>query len=441
MDILFKSITLVTMNADCPVLQNAFLGVENGRICYLDSQPPQQPAARTIDGRKKLLMPGLINGHTHIGMSVLRGYADDLKLQEWLFEHIFPAEAGLDERAVAAGCLLSIAEMLRNGTTSFTDMYFFLPSLAEAVLQSGIKANISNGITDFDAAKFNFEKNRATQEAHEVLLHHHMADAGRMRLDAAIHAEYTSHPAVWEKELAFAQENGLRLHLHLSETKREHEECIQKYGKTPAAVFAQADLFSLPTTAAHCVWVSDQDIALLAQHGVTAVHNPVSNLKLAAGIARVPALLKAGVNVCLGTDSVCSNNSHDLFEELKTAAIVQKTMGDDPTLLPAEQVLRLATQNAARAQGREAECGRLAVGMDADLILLELDAPHLTPCYDPLSTLVYSARGSDVVLTMVRGQILYEQGEFKTLDLEHILWEVNHYAQPLILRNQKKPNR
>ena len=222
------------------------------------------------------------------------------------------------------------------------------------------------------------------------------------------------------------------MQVHLSETRREHEECIAKYGKTPARLFCDAGVFDAKTLAAHCVWVTDEDLDIFSEKGVSVAHNPMSNLKLASGVARVPELLRRGINVGLGTDGVASNNNADLFEELKLTAVLHKGISGDPRAITAAQALRCATYGGAVAQGREGECGVIALGMDADFILVDFEAPHLTPCHNPISNLVYAARGSDVCMTVVRGTVLYENGEFTTLDAERILHDFKtHGFDPL----------
>jgi 5-methylthioadenosine/S-adenosylhomocysteine deaminase len=430
MDILFKDIILITMDGARPVLTHGYVGVNGKKVSYVGDKAPAETATRVISGSRRLLMPGLINSHSHLPMSLLRGYADDYRLQEWLFDHIFPAEAKLDERCIAAGIRLGLAETIRFGVISNTDMYYHLPKIAEAVLESGAKANITTALLCLDMDKFDFEKDRGTIENREVLSQFKGKGEGRLILDAGIHAEYTSGPEAWQKCAAFAAENNLRMQIHLSETQHEHEECIKKYGKTPAAILHENGVFSRRTTAAHCCWLSDDDMGILAANNVTAAHCPISNLKLSAGAAQVVKMQARGINVALGTDGVCSNNNHDLFEEIKSAALLQKYLTKDPAVLPAYEAIKLATVNGAIGQGRENETGKIVVGYDADMIMLNLDAPHLFPLNEPCSAVAYSARGSDVCLTMVQGKILYENGEFKTLDLEKIRHEVDNYVIP-----------
>jgi len=444
MDILFSDVLVITMDEQnafsgdpassaAPVLFNGYVGVSGQKITYVGKERPKEFAARTINGNRKLLMPGLINAHTHMPMTLLRGYADDYRLQEWLFDHIFPAESKLDERCVSSGTLLALAECIRFGIVSCTDMYFNLRQIAEAVLQAGTKANITNAVLCLDMENYDFEKDRGIMQVKEMLRQFggkYSSGAGNSRVivDAGIHGEYTSGPAAWEKCVAFAAENDLRLHLHLSETEFEHNECVKRYGKTPTEILHQYGVFSRKTTAAHCCWLTENDMDILAANSATAAHCPVSNLKLSSGIAAAAKMQKRGVNVALGTDGVCSNNNHDLFEEIKTSALLQKYISGDPSVMPAYQAIKMATLNGARAQGRENETGKIAAGFDADIILLNLDAPHLFPLNDPCALVAYSAKGSDVCLTMVQGKILYENGEHKTIDLEKIRYEVDNYV-------------
>jgi 5-methylthioadenosine/S-adenosylhomocysteine deaminase len=432
MDTLFNDIIVITMNDDKPVLAHGYIGITGRKVTYAGEEPPAEKAERVISGARRLLMPGLINSHSHLPMTLLRGYADDYRLKEWLFDHIFPAEGRLDERSVAAGIRLGLAECIRFGVISNTDMYFHLPRIAEAVLESGVKANITNGFLCLDMSQFDFEGNRSTREIREVLARCGNNSDGRLTVDAGIHAEYTSAPEAWHKCIALAEEHNLRFQIHLSETKAEHQECIQRYGKTPAEILHEHGVFSRKTTAAHCCWITENDMDILAANGATAAHCPVSNLKLSSGIAPVMKMRERGLNVALGTDGVCSNNNHDMFEEIKTAALLQKYITADPSVMPAYEAIKMATVNGAAGQGREGETGRVAAGYDADLIMLNLDAPHLLPLNDPCAAVAYSAKGSDVCLTMVQGKVLYENGEFKTIDLEKTRYEVENYVLPLL---------
>lgn len=438
MDTLFSHVSVVTMDARMSVWIDAFVGVTDGKISYLGKKPPEEKPGQIIDGTGMVMMPGLINCHTHLPMALLRGYADDLVLQTWLNDYIFPREAHLDARAVKAATLLGIAECLRFGVTSVSDMYYFDEAIAEAVAESGIKANLSRGTSMFLGDEFDFETFPACRELVELHEKWHGYDNGRIQIECSIHGEYTSTYQLWDALAEYAINNRLGMHVHLSETKTEHDACVEKYGLTPAQLLDCHHVFDSRAIAAHCVHLTGDDMRLLARRGVSAVHCPVSNLKLASGCADVMGMVKAGMNVCLGTDSVASNNNLDLFEEIKACALMAKGKTGDPTAVPAEAALMMATVCGARAQGREKECGQIAVGLDADLILLDFNQPHLIPCHNILSNLVYAASGHDVALTMVRGKILYFAGKYFTIDLGAVAQELHDYAIPTVFADDKK---
>lgn len=436
MDILFSNVTAVTMDSAMHVYPSAFVGVSDGKISYLSKVAPKEKPDKIINGEGMVLMPGLINCHTHLPMSLLRSYADDCDLPTWLNDHILPREDRLDGRSVKAATLLSIAECLRFGVTSVSDMYTFSDEIAQAVAESGIKANLGHSCTlfteDFDLASDpGFAQTVALHEKWDGY------DNGRIRVDSCIHAEYTSNYQLWEALSEYAISNGLGMQLHLSETASEHESCKDKYGLTPAQLLDCHHVFDVRTTAAHCVHLEPEDMALLARRKVSAVHCPVSNLKLADGCADVVAMVKAGMNVCLGTDSAASNNNLDMFEEMKAAALMAKAKSGNAAALPVQAVLMMATVCGARAQGRQAQCGQIKVGMDADLILLDFTAPHLIPCHNVLSHLVYAASGHDVVMTMVRGKILYVTGKYPTIDLDSVVHELSLHAIEQVFHDEK----
>lgn len=435
LDLLIKNALIITMDDARPIIENGIIGIENGKIRFVGSAEAESAgrfeALRVIDASGRIVMPGLINAHTHAAMCLMRGYADDYALNEWLFNRIFPVEARLTEAAVTAGARLGIAEMLASGTTSFSDMYFFQPAVARVVEETGIRASLCNAVIAL-GDDYVFEEDRAVRETERLIREFHNTAGGRIRADAAIHGEYTSSPQIWHKVSDIAGKYGLVTQLHLSETKREHEECIERSGKTPTERFCSEGVFDTKVLAAHGVWLTSHDIQLLAEKGVSVAHNPVSNLKLASGIADIAALLRAGVNVCLGTDGCASNNSHDLFEELKLAPLLAKGISSDPRSIRAYEALKLATVNGAAAQGREGTIGMLRTGFDADMIMIDTKKPHLRPIYDPCGTIVYSVRGSDVVMTMVQGKILYENGEWLTIDIERAISEAETLGMPIL---------
>ena len=432
MTTLFTNVTALLMDEGFATLRDGFVAVAGEKISYVGAERPVGDFDQTIDCTGKVMMPGFVNAHTHVPMTLMRGYGGGCDLHTWLNDYIFPAEAKLDERCVAAGAALGLAEMIASGTTCIADMYMKTETIAQTVLEAGISANLACGAVYFgDPADFSPEQ--CSDCANHIRLYEnwHNAGEGQIKVDASIHAEYTSCAPAWKWVADFAQKHGLRMHVHVSETNREHWECCQRYEKTPAAILDQYGVWANGGIAAHCVYLSGGDAELLAKRGVTAVHNPVSNLKLMSGVAPLFFLRDQGMNVALGTDGVSSNNSHNLFEEMKAAALVQNySFGEDHGQLSASDILAMATINGAKALGRDT--GAIAPGKAADLILVDFTAPNLFPCHDIAENLVYSAAPSNVVMNMARGKIIYENGEFLTLDMDRIRAEVENYALPHI---------
>ena len=431
MKTLFTNVIAVTMDPASPVLKDAFVAVEGMKIASVGTQRPAGDFDRVVDCTGRVMMPGLINAHTHIPMVLMRGYGGGCDLHTWLNEYIFPAESRWDDRSIAAATQLGLAEMISSGVTCIADMYMRTGVIAQEVVKAGISANLSCGVVYFGAPEdFSPEKCGDCQVTEELRKSWHGAEDGQILIDASIHAEYTSCPPLWKWVADYGQRFDLGMHVHISETRSEHEKCLEKYGKTPIALFDQYGVWEQGGQAAHCVWVSDEDMEIMARKGITAIHNPYSNLKLGSGVARVPVLSRAGVNIALGTDGVSSHNSTDLFADMKLAAILHNGVGCDPMAVTAPQALAMATVNGAKALRRNT--GVIAPGKMADLILVDFTAPNLIPCHDPAENLVFSAYGSNVVMNMARGKIIYENGTFLTLDLEKIRAEVKDYALPKI---------
>lgn len=431
MKILFKNARLFSeaMPKDCREEDTVNLVVTDEFITYVGSVVPQDTFDRIIDCQENLLMPAFYNTHCHAAMTIFRGYGEDLPLRRWLDEKILPAEDRLNFRRVYYGSKLAIAEMIRNGIVSFSDMYFFQDATAEAVLEAGIKANVARSIVSFDP-DIKKEQDHRFAESVRLVDQYHGAGNGRLKIDMSLHAEYSNVDACCRYVAEYAKENNLRMQLHLSETQAEHEQCIERHGMTPTAYFASMGVFDVPTTAAHCVYVTDEDISIIKEKGVTPAHNPVSNLKLGSGVMRLRTMLDAGIPVTFGTDGVASNNQLSILRELQTAAILHKGVHRDPANIRAFELPVIATRNGALAQGRE-DCGIIAKGARADLILIDLAAINNIPCYDLATTLAYSANTSNVLLTMCDGRILFENGEYTSIDIECLRFEarqvIRHY--------------
>ena len=432
MAILFEHVTAVTMDEERRILKDAYVSVEGTKISFVGLERPQGEFQRVIDGTGKVLMPGLINAHTHLPMTLMRGYGGGHDLQTWLHDYIFPAEARLDGRAVAAGTGLGLAEMIASGVTCVADMYMHTGTIARQVAETGLSANLSCGGVYFGAAEdFSPETCGDCQNQMALTQEWHGVNDGQILVDASVHAEYTSNPPLWRWMADYAREHKLGMHVHVSETVSEHQACLDRWGKTPIQILDQYGVWDCGRSlAAHCVYTTQEDWAVMAEKGVSCVHNPWSNLKLGSGVAPVPAMAAAGVNVALGTDGMSSHNSADLFSDVKLAACLQAGVRRDPMALSAWQALEMATVNGAEALGRDT--GVIAPGKTADLILVDFSAPNLTPCHDVAENLVYAAHGSNVDMNMARGKVIYEKGEFFTLDLERIRYEVERYALPLL---------
>ncbi len=410
---LFEHIDYLDENFE--VKKDAFIGVKDGKIAYIGTEKPEEDFGEVYNGKHGLMMSGFVNAHSHAPMTLLRGYGENLPLDRWLNEKIFPFEDKLTDNAIAASTTLACAEMIRFGTVSFSDMYFFSQTMAKSILDSGMKCNLSRGLTVFSDQ--DYEQLEAYKDNVDLLKNYQNAGNGRLKIDLCIHGEYTTTPKVVEALAKHAKSENVNVHIHLSETKKEHEECKQRHGKTPAKYFADLGLFDQPTTAAHCVWVEDEDIELLKKYGVTVACNPVSNMKLASGFAPIPKMLEKGVNIALGTDGCASNNNLNIMQDLYLFALLYKGVTGDPTVVTPKQALMAATLNGFKSQGRM-DSGKIALGQKADIIVINTDVPNMYPATDIACNLVYAAQGNDIKLTMVDGKVLYKDGEYLTIDIE-----------------------
>ena len=433
MSILIHNCTAALMDEAGTVLPGAFVAVEGTQITYVGTQRPQGSFEEEIDGEGGVLMPGFVNAHTHVPMTAMRGYGDGNNLQDWLNNYIFPVEARWDDRAIRCCTDLGLAEMIASGVTCIADMYGHSPAIAQEVAAAGISANLSVGGVQF-TDDFNPDTHNDCRVQRELTEQWHGYNDGQILVDASVHGEYTSHQQLWRWMAGYAREHGLGMHVHISETRSEHEECLARHGKTPIQVLNDYGVWDGRAIAAHCVWTTPEDWAVMAEKGISAIHNPMSNLKLGSGIAPVPAMKKAGVNVCLGTDGVSSNNCTDFFGDLKIAAILHNGAGCDPLALLPIDALRMATANGGRALGRKT--GVIAEGYTADLILVDFSHLNLTPCHSVLSNLAYAAHGSDVRMNMARGRVIYKDGDFLTIDIQRVKREVADYALPLLFQTK-----
>jgi len=396
------------------------LRIENGVISAVDEQPlPLSAGDTVVDGQGRFALPGMVNAHTHLPMSLFRSLADDVSLDTWLHKHIWPAEKRLTPDDVYWGSLLSLAEMIKGGTTQVADMYFHTDSIARAVSEVHMRATLSYGIV---AGKLDEHGKDELGKARAAIERWHGASGGRIRTAVSPHAIYTCGMDVWTAAVDLAQRKHVPLHIHLSETRAEVAWAKEKWGDTPVAALDKLGVFSVPTIAAHCVHVTAQEMEILARRAVTVVHCPKSNAKLGNGHAPVVSLLNAGVNVALGTDGAASNNSQDMIEEMRMASLLQKEHLEDPTVLPAQEAAIMATRNGAEALGMGAR--RIAVGEDADIVLVDLSGVDTIPAYDPFSALVYAGHGSDVTDVIVAGEYLLRDRKLLTIDEERVKYEI-----------------
>jgi 5-methylthioadenosine/S-adenosylhomocysteine deaminase len=413
------------------VLRDADLLIEGSDIAGVwprgEADRPLE-AAQVIEGAGMVAMPGMVNAHTHCAMTLLRGYADDMPLMPWLQERIWPVEGKLEAEDVYWGTQLGIAEMIRGGVTCFNDMYHYFEAAAQAALDTGMRAVVSGVLLAFlpDADK-------RLEQAVDFAREWKGKGDGLLGTMLGPHAPYTVPDEFLARVIEQAAEVGVGVHIHVSETAGEVEESQRDYGQTPVARLRDMGLLDVrPVVAAHCVHITEPDIAILAEKQVGVSHCPGSNMKLASGVAPVPKLLEAGATVGLGTDGPASNNNLDLLEEARLAALLHKVVGEDPTLVPAPTALEMATVGGARALGIDGSVGRLRAGMKADVVLIDMHQPHLQPEHDVVSHLVYAARSGDVRTVFINGRPMMIDGALQTIDEEAVYAEVRGRVERLL---------
>jgi len=422
-----KNGTFAVLQEGQPVIRG-YMVVEDDRITYLGEEEPQVDAeTRVMDGTHLLFLPGLVNTHGHAAMSLLRGFGDDLALQVWLQEKMWPMEAKFTADDVYWGTSLSVLEMLKGGTTTFVDMYDHMDQVAKVVQDSGMRGVLTRGVIGLCPPEVQKQK---LDEAVAFAKDWHGQAEGRITTMISPHAPYTCPPDFIEKFVQAAHDLNLPIHTHMSETAAEVQQNVNDYGMRPVAHLEKLGVFSRPALVAHAVHLTDEEIEILAKHQVAVSHNPGSNLKLASGVARVPELLKAGVTVSLGTDGPASNNNLDMFEEMRLAALIHKGVSGDPTAVPAAEALRMGTEYGAKSAFLE-NVGRLAVGMKADMIALNTDQAHFLPRTDYISHSIYSASAKDVEHVWVDGKQVVKHGSCLTLDEERIRREAQRSFERL----------
>ena len=432
-DLIIRNGWVLTMAADNALVQGGAVAISGHRIVALGPQhalDTQYQAGKIIDARQGIIMPGLVNTHTHAAMACFRGLADDLPLMNWLHDHIFPAEAKLTYEVVYQGTLLACAEMILSGTTTFCDMYLFEDAVAEAVKRTGMRAVVGEVMYDFPSP--NYGPMEEGLKYTESLIRKWQDDA-LITIAVEPHSAYLCSPHLLAKAKAIADKNSAPMVIHLSESEHEVTQVREKYGKTPVEHLAHIGFLCPNLVADHCVALTQKDIGLLKAFDVKVAHNPESNMKLASGIAPVPELQKHGITVGIGTDGCASNNNLDLFQEMDTVAKVHKVHSLDPTVMDAQTVVRMATIEGARVLGLENLIGSLEPGKRADIIVIDTKRPHLTPLYNVYSHLTYAVSGHDVVTAVVNGQVLMENRVLTTLDVDAVMEDVNRIAETIVI--------
>lgn len=428
--LLIKAGNIITMDEPGNLITGGEIAIDGERISYIGpygSTPGDFKPDKILGGDKMLAMPGFVNCHTHASMTLLRSYADDLPLMKWLQEKIWPVEDNMTADDIYWGAMLACVEMIKSGTTTFADMYMHMDRVAGAVEETGMRAVLSRGMVGIGP-----NGAQALEESTEFIRQYNNTAEGRVTCMFGPHAPYTCPPEYIQQVMTAAKELGVGIHIHLAETRTELEDIKEKYGKTPIQLMDSIGLFELPVLAAHCVHLDDRDIEILVDKKAGIAHNPESNMKLASGIAPVQQLIKAGAVVGLGTDGAASNNNLDMLEELRSALLLQKVATGDATTMPAPAALAMATREGARVLGLEKEIGMLRPGYKADIILLDVDKPHLCPLHNPVAHIAYAAASADVDTTIINGRVVMENRRLLTVDESEVLAGAEECARVLV---------
>lgn len=433
LDLLVKNVDIITLQENEPVIKGGCIGIKDEKIAFVSDAVAQDTSwTKVIDGKGKIAMPGLVNAHSHSAMTLMRNYADDIPLEAWLFDNIFPVEARLTDKDVYWGTMLGITEMLKSGVIAFADMYMFMDEVARAVTETGIKANLCKSpVQFFEGGELKrLDKSQGTIDYYNQ---YHNSANGRIKVFVEIHSVYMFNENTLRNAASLAKQLNTGIHIHLLETAAEALSSKRDYGMTSIEICRDTGVLDVPVMAAHCVHLTDSDLEIMKAKNASIVHNPTSNLKLGSGIARIPDMLKLGMNVCLGTDGAASNNNLNMFEEMNLAALIHKGIAMDPQLLKAETVLKMGTHNGARAIGFD-DTGLIKEGMKADILLIDTDKPHFYPKNNPLSMIVYSAQASDVDTVIIDGHLVMENRSLLNIDEERVKHEVEALSGRLLGR-------
>jgi len=423
-NILIKDATIISNE-----IKKSSLLIQNDKIVEISNKLSINDADEVINATGKVLMPGLVNTHTHLSMTLMRGLADDMPLDTWLNNYIWPVEAELNPEYCYAGALVACAEMIKSGTTCFNDMYFFMDHVARAADEAGLRGIISHGMIDFGDED---KRRQEFKESIRIIKKCHNTGDGRIQVEFGPHSPYTCSQELLTEVKREAAKYGVRIHIHVSETQKEVSDILEAHGNRPFEYLDEIGFLGSEVTAAHAVWLSNNEMDIIKQNEVKISHNPSSNMKLSSGVSPVSKLLRKEVCVSIGTDGPASNNNMDMFEEMKITSLLQKVTTMDPTVLNAEEVFKMATINGAKSLGLEDQIGSIEVGKKADITLIDARSPQLTPFRNPISHIVYSANGGNVDTVICNGEILMKNRELLTLD-ENMILEVAQNASEELL--------
>lgn len=419
---LFKDFTMLDVRQEA-VLEHMDLLVEGDRISKIGRNLSME-ADEVVDGKDKFMIPGLVNAHTHLGMSLLRNLSDDFPLYEWLNDVIWPFEAKMGSEDIYWGTKLSLAELIRSGVTCFCDQYYFMDRVGDATLEAGIRGVLTRGLIEDD------QKEEKLAETRKLYEDYHGRE-GRLKVVPSPHAIYTNGSAYLKEIIAMAKEMDGMINIHMSETTKEVEDCVAEHGMTPIRYIESLGMLDLHVIAAHCVHMTEDEMRMVQGKKFFPVYNPTSNLKLASGFTPVDKMLKEGMILAIGTDGSSSNNNQNMLEEMHIGSVVNKAVTGNAQAVPAMEIIKMATIHGAKALGWEEEIGSLEVGKKADMVIFDLNTPSFTPRNNLISALCYSAQTSDIHAVLCDGKYLLKDGELLTMDLKEIMDEVSRRTEAI----------